>query len=230
MRYIFVLVFFLLISCNATGAILVYDDIGVEGSPLMLRVKTHEGPFRKGGVSVEFFVNGRFYGKGLSGGDGYAYKEFLPATPGLYRIKVVSKSGDDTGNILILKKGSGIFLIDIDEIRESPFSDRLRKDTERGISRLRKRYHVIFIYKGEINKRVKRWLIDKGFRDIPLLVFSGVELFEEINEKGLRIMGILGTPDLIDMARRYRIRFYTFDETDEVEPLDDWNDLLRKLK
>ncbi len=227
---IFLVLGFLFISRDVSSEILVYDDIGVNGSPLMLRVKTYEGFFKKGGVPLRFFVNNRFYGKGLSGGDGYGYKEFLPTMPSLYKIKVVSPSGDDTGNVLILDKGSSIFIIDIDEIKENSFSNRLRKNTKKGILRLKKRYHVIFIYKGDIKKGIKKWLQDNSFKDIPILIFNGEELFEEIMGKGLKIVGILGTPDIIDLARRYKIKFFTFSETDELEPLNDWDDLLRRVR
>ncbi len=46
--------------------------------------------FSKGGELVEFFVDRESIGKTLSGGDGVAFKAFIPAKTGLHQIRVNS--------------------------------------------------------------------------------------------------------------------------------------------
>jgi hypothetical protein len=72
----------------ALSEISVYDIVTISGRAVMLRAETKAGFFAEGGSLVEFFINGRSIGKNLSGGDGIAFKPFVPVREGTYKLRV----------------------------------------------------------------------------------------------------------------------------------------------
>src|SRR4030042_6926262 len=75
--------------------VIVSDMIALRGKEVMLRAETRGKLFPRGGEVVESFVDGKSIGKSLSGGDGFAFRQFTPQKTGLYQITV--KSGKDKG-------------------------------------------------------------------------------------------------------------------------------------
>ena len=84
--FISVVVFFIF-PALAVSDVIVHDMVVRSGNEVMLKAEVKGKLFSKGGVTVEFFVNGKSIGKSLSGGDGLAFKQFVPHVTSLYKVK-----------------------------------------------------------------------------------------------------------------------------------------------
>ncbi len=195
----------------------------------MFSAETKKGLFRKGGVVVEFFVNNKSIGKSLSGGDGVAYKAFKPHDTGL--VKVMVKTGDEKEEALILclKKGQTILLIDIETLKEAPFSSIRRKDSREVIKRLSRRFPLVYLLTGFMSqKEAKQWLQKNGYPLAPLLRFKE-EMFSEIKEMGLLIRAVIASPELAQEAVFHRLRTFSFNETEGAIEIESWKELEKKI-
>ncbi|HKZ56501.1 MAG TPA: hypothetical protein VJ024_02245, partial [Thermodesulfovibrionales bacterium] len=72
------IIVFFISPTKAFPDIIIHDIVVPAGKEVMLRAEVKGKLFRKGGELIEFFVNGKSIGKSLSGGDGFAYKQFIP--------------------------------------------------------------------------------------------------------------------------------------------------------
>jgi hypothetical protein len=107
LRYFFIFFTFLLLFLFPTTGfsdILADDMLVFKGEETLLSAQTRGKFFSEGGRLVEFFLNGKSLGKSLSGGDGFAYKQFTPRKSGLVHIAVKSGDDEDTCVLLSLKK------------------------------------------------------------------------------------------------------------------------------
>lgn len=195
----------------------------------MLSAETKKGLFRRGGVVVEFFINKRSIGKSLSGGDGVAYKAFTSQRTGL--MKVTVKTADERAEALLLclERGQEIILIDIETIKEGPFSSIPRKDSKEVIKRLNRRYPVVYLRSGFISrKEASQWLEKNGFPTAPLLDFQE-GLFSELKELGLLIRAIIGSAEVSEIAVLYKVKVLSFDDIDNTIAVDSWKDIEKKI-
>ncbi|GFP33526.1 hypothetical protein HKBW3S42_01863, partial [Candidatus Hakubella thermalkaliphila] len=87
------------------------------------------------------------------GGDGVACKEFKAEKTGLYKISAVSGKDKDSGILLSLKKGAGIVFIDIEGSMFAPMSGKPRKDSQKVIKAIAKRFPVVYLQAGILDIR-----------------------------------------------------------------------------
>ena len=73
---------FFLFPAAIFSEVIVQDMIAPKGKEIMLSVEIRGKLFIKGGEVVEIFVDGRPLGRSLSGGDGFAFKQFTPLKTG----------------------------------------------------------------------------------------------------------------------------------------------------
>jgi hypothetical protein len=212
--------------------IIVHDMIALRGEVTMLSAETKGTILRHGGEIVEFIVNGKSLGKSLSGGDGYAFKQFIPPKTGLYQIIVKSRNEENSGSLLSLKKGARIVFIDIEHgLFEGLFSKRPRSGSQEVLRRLSKKSPVVFLQTGILSTNaVRTWLKNNGFPDLPLIQWDQGSLFDEINGKGLKIKAIIGGEQVIESAGKYKPKAFSFGEVEGAEKVNDWGEIGRKLK
>ena len=123
----------------ALSRVLVYDDVALKGHEVMLRAETRGVLFSKGREVVEFTVDGRSIGKNLSGTDGFAVKEFIPARTGLYKINVKSGEDKDSGLLLALERKTRIVFIDVGVPLEGPFEAE-KPGSSKAVTRIHKKF------------------------------------------------------------------------------------------
>jgi hypothetical protein len=226
----FILLFFFC-PCFAYTEIVVYDNVALKGEEVMLQAETRGKVFRKGGELVEFHVNGRPIGKRLSGGDGFAFLAFTPRRGGLYRITAQSGQEEGKGLLLTLQKSDTIVFIDIDgSLIEGLFSKSPRKNSQKMVERIAKKFPVVCLQTGFAGiTELKRWLKTNGLPDMPVLAWKEGDIFTEIHDKGLGIHAVIGSEPVIAAARRYRPSIFSFQDTEDAEPVNDWDEIARKL-
>ena len=223
---------FFLFPATIFSEVIVHDMIAPKGKEIMLSVEIRGKLFSKGGEVVEIFVDGRPLGRSLSGGDGFAFKQFIPLKTGMYRITAKSAKEEGKGLLLSLKKGERIIFIDVEgSLFEGVLSGMPKKVSQEAIKKIAKRFPVVFLQTGLRSiKAIKTWLKENGFIDLPVIPWERGMIFDEIAEKGLKIKAIIGNQSVIESAKGYKPKSFSFEEVEDAEEVRDWEEIGKKLK
>ncbi|HAM49632.1 MAG TPA: hypothetical protein DCP92_02645 [Nitrospiraceae bacterium] len=222
----------LIFPSKALPEVIVQDTIAIKGEDVVLAAETRGRFFKRGGEVVEFFVDRRSLGKVLSGGDGVAFKTFLPKKASLYRIAV--KAGQDEGHglLLSLEKGSRIVFVDVEaSLMEELFSGKSKQGSQAAVRDIQRRFPVVFLQTGPLSaKQVKEWLKEHGFIKSPLLPWKQGAVFDDMIGKGFRIRAIIGGPDVIESAKGYTTSAFSFEEEENAREVKDWEEIRKTLR
>lgn len=216
----------------SNSAVVVHDDIAVINKEVRITAQTKGGFFAKGGQLVEFIVNDRSLGTVLSGGDGYAYKTFVPRGRGLQ--EVIARHGDDKGKgaLLSLPKGSSMVFIDFEgALLRSFFSEETIRDSRHAIGEIKKKYPVVYLqseFMGLI--LIKEWLRENEFPESVVLPLGNGAVFDNINRKGFRIKAVVGGKKLIDAAAKYKAKAFSFEDIENAIKVNNWEELEKSIK
>lgn len=221
---------FLFLPNPAYSEVIFYDAIALKNETVMLEARTKGKIFSRGGEVVEFLVGGESIGKVLSGGDGFAFKEFIAQKIGLYKIEAVAGKDKDKGTLLSLEKGAGIVFIDVEGSLHILSSKGPPEDSKKVIRAISRRFHVVYLQTFVVGvKAMKKWLKENGFVEAPVLSWKGGDVFQEISKKGLKIKLIIGRPDVIESAKEFKQRAFSFIEVEGAEEVKDWEEIGKKL-
>lgn len=221
----------LLLPAVAQPEVTVHDAVAATGREVMLRAETGSGFFGTAGVLVEFFVDGRPVGKNLSGGDGVAFLSFVPRTARLHRIRVQAEGGRAEGLLLAVKESAELVLIDVDgALIERSLTMKPRPGSAEAVKKLLRRYPVVYLGSGFLGSAAMKTLLkERGFPEAPLIP-GGDGVFEALREKRLKIRAVIGKPELVQAARGYTKRAFSFEAAGDAEPAEDWEEVLRKVR
>jgi hypothetical protein len=222
--------FVLLLPMAIHAEIVVYDSITAFKKPVMLKALTKGIVFPKGGVLVDFFVNGKHLGKTLSGGDGYAFFKYIPTRYGVNTVMVKSTDESAEGSLLVARKNENIVLLGIEgTIIESIFSREPKKGSVEGIKKIMGKYRVIYLTTMLGSNRSRKWLKEGGLPLSLILPWTGVDLLDELCDLGIKIIAIIGSASLIEESSEHVKKRYSFDDTENGIVVKDWNELVKKL-
>jgi hypothetical protein len=221
--------FFPAVSC---AGVVVYDAVAVVGREVRLKAETKGTFFRKGGELVEFFVDGKSLGKTLSGGDGEAYKSFTPAKTGLLEVSVKSGSDEDAGVLLVLKKGAGIVLVEIiGGLAEKSTPPAGRPGSREAMKKLQARFPVVYVQSVNLDiAATRKWLDDNEYPEAPVLPWDSGALFKPITAMGLSIRAVVGNPEFIESATKWKPEAFSFEQMKGTVRLRHWKEMEEKLK
>jgi len=217
---------------TASGRVIIGDIIALNQQRVMLRAKTTGKFFTKGGQIVEFFVDGESIGKTLSGGDGVAFKSFTPMKIGLYQIRAASGEDIGSGFLFSLKKYTGIVFIDVEgSLLQMRFSTASKKGSQKAIEEIYKKFPVVLLQTGFFGVTiVKAWLKKNNFPELPVVQWRQGAIFQEITQNELRIHAVIGSSSVIESAKDYNGRSFSFDALENSEVVKDWAEVVKKLK
>lgn len=206
--------------------------VAIRGKEVMISAETRGKLFRKGGEIVEFLVDGKSLGKSLSGGDGFAFKQFRPLRAGLYRIASKSGGEEGKGTLLSLRKGEGIVFIDVkDGLFEGVFSERPKKGSQEAIRNLARKFPVILLQTGfPGTEAIKTWLRENDFISLPVIPWDQGAVFDDMKGRGLKIRAVIGGASIIESAAEYKPRAFSFGEAEGAAEVKDWKEIGKKLK
>ncbi len=223
---------FVIFPAGVQSEVVIYDMVVPVGKEVMLKAKVRGKLFSKGGVIVEFFVNSKSVGKGLSGGDGLAFKQFAQPVTGLYQIKAKSNSDEGRGLLLSLKKGSGIVFIDVEGSLIEKFSYKPKQGSYKVIKLIQKKFPVVFLHTtGFLNLRsIKEWLKKNEFPELPVIPWEQGSAFSNLHDEGFKIKAVIGSPDVIGSAKEYKPLAFSFEQTEDAVEVRDWEEIRKKLK
>jgi len=236
MKFFAILISSIIFSCinsvDVFSEVIVHDMIAIRGEEVMLKVETKGKLLSRGGEIVEFIVDGKSFGKSLSGGDGFAFKEFKPLKVGRYQVTAKSGKEEGRGLLLSLRKGDRIIFVDVEgSLLEGMFSERPKKGSQETITNLSSKFPIIFLQTGMLNTRdIKVWLKQNGFKESPVLQWNQGMIFDEIKGKGLKIKAVIGSPSVIQSAKAFKPKAYSFEEVENAEEVKEWEEIGKKLK
>jgi hypothetical protein len=228
---LFISIFLLFIlPATVLPDIIVYDIVVPAGKEVMLKAEVKGKFFRKGGELVEFYVNKKYIGKILSGGDGFAFKQFIPSKTGKYQITAKVGKDEGKGLLLSLKKGSRIVVVDVEGSLLERFTNKPGQGSQKVIKVINKRFPVIFIKTGPLSTTsVKEWLRKNEFPDLPLIPWEQGTVFSELAGEGFRIKAVIGNADVINSSKEYKPLAFSFEEVEDAVEVKDWEEIRRKL-
>jgi|WetSurMetagenome_2_1015567.scaffolds.fasta_scaffold05589_8 hypothetical protein len=220
------------VSSPARADVVVYDAVAVVGKEVRLKAETRGTFFRKGGELVEFFVDGKSLGKALSGGDGEAYKAFTSAKTGLLEVSVKAGSDEDEGVLLVLKKGAAIVFVEIiGGLAETGMPPTGRPGSREAMKKLQARFPVVYVQSSNIDiAATRKWLDDNEYPEAPVLPWDGGALFKPITGMGLNIRAVVGNPQFIESAAKWKPQSFSFEPVKGVVRLRHWKEMEEKLK
>ena len=226
------ILFFCLIPNVVFSRVVVFDHIVIKGQKVMLKAETRGRLFPKGGELVSFFVSGNAIGKNLSGGDGVAYKAFVPETSGMLSLEVRSGEDKASGLVLSLEKGQGVVFVDIEgALARKGLSMEPRPGGQKAIAAISAKLPVVFLQTSIVGRGLlKRWLKENNFPELPVLSWRNGMVFEETVEKDLKLKAIIASPKVIESAQKYNPRAYSLEETDNAQEVDDWSKIAKALE
>jgi hypothetical protein len=212
--------------------VIVHDLITPQAQKIMLKAETKGKLFHKGGEVVEFFVDGKSIGSVLSGGDGFAFKQFTPQKLGTYRI--TTKSGADAahGILLSLKRGTEIVFVDVEgSLFREQFSEKVRDGSQKAIREINRRLPVVFLHSGIAGaKKLKAMLEEHGFPSLPVVPWDDGKIFDELHEIGFGMKAVIGRPEIIESAKEYHPDTFTFQESEGAHEVKEWEEISNTLK
>lgn len=216
----------------ASSEIIVHDMISPGSAEVMLKAETRGTLLRKGGEVIEFFIKKKSIGKTLSGGDGIAFRQFSPRSPGLYQIIAKSGGEEGMGCLLSLRQGARLLFVDVEgALLDSMLSLKPRKGSQQMIKQLSEKMPVVYLQTGMLGvSATKKWLREQGFREQPVLPWEQGIVFDETAEKGLMIKAIIGGPKVIGSAGSHTAKKYSFEDVEGAEEVRDWEEIGRRLK
>jgi hypothetical protein len=214
------------------AGVVVNDAVAVVGKEVRLKAETKGTFFRRGGELVEFFVDGKSLGKTLSGGDGEAWKSFTPSKTGLMEISAKSGSDEDEGVLLVLKKGAAIVFVEIiGGLAETGMPPTGRPGSREAMKKLQARFPVVYIQSSNIDiAATRKWLDDNEYPEAPVLPWDGGALFKPITVMGLNIRAVIGNPQFIESAAKWKPESFSFEPVKGVVRLRHWKEMEEKLK
>lgn len=223
---------FCMFPLDALSEVIVHDLVVPEREKAMLRGETKGKFFSKGGEVIEFFVDSKSLGSTLSGGDGLAYRQFVPPGAGLYHIRARSGNEKGTGVLLALKKGIGIVFIDLEgSVLGGLFSRQPVSGSKKAIKEISRRFPVVYVQSGFVGTgMLKEWLKENGFMGFPVVPWKNGAIFDEMHDKGFIIKAIIGGPHVVQSAIKYHPLAFTFQKDDNAVEVKNWEEIRKRIK
>ncbi|WP_447968089.1 hypothetical protein [Nitrospira sp. M1] len=192
------------------GATLVVEDVlvlpgkGTQLKAFLFRGQSNGKRVGLGGEAIDFFVQNRLMGQGMTGEDGYAYLDYTPRLRGNLTItaKVQNSSRvsdqESTGFLFVWERRRPILLVDIGAL----FPANVQSDLMQSLTSLQMGseslpdheqdssfeleklgefyYNIVYLYRStsESNQAMQLWLKQHGFPPgIPMMVQPGPKAF-----------------------------------------------------
>lgn len=222
----------ILTPATSSSSVLIFDVLALKKEEVMLKAETRGVLFPKGGEIIEFFVDGDSIGNALSGGDGIAYKSFVPQKTGTHEISVRYGDESDRGLLLSLKKGSGIVFIDVEGSKLlNPFSKEPLEKKRDVIANIMKKYSLVYLKTGLLDIRsIRAWIRKNEFPESVIMPWREGEVFSETDRKKLAIKAVIGSQQVIESAKEYTPQAYSFEELEGAEKVYEWKDIEKELR
>jgi len=212
---------------TSLGGIVVFDRAAGSGSAVTLKAQTRGKIFAKGGERVEFLLDSSSIGRTLSGGDGYAYLEYVPKKSGRRIITVKAMDEQAEGVLLVVKHGGSAVLIDVaGSIAEHPLTLKPGEGSQDAIREISKKFPIVYLATGIRGEHfIREWLEDNGYPRSAVLPWNNGKVFDEITSYGIKLKAVIGSAAVIESAAKYKTLGISFEETEKAERVKSWEEI-----
>lgn len=235
------LLLWLAVPFVVSAEVTVFDALAAVGRPVWVSAQTRGRFLAQGGVMAHFTVDGTPVGSRLSGGDGYAYMEYTPESPGLKTVEArtdkVTGSDRGTGLVLAVTPAMKIVVVEITGMPDlyATFGVRQEHEEKKGaaedLRKISRNYTVVYgagaVGIEEARKRVHK----KGFPESAILTGKRGQTCEDIKESGLTVAAAIGTGEFLRHWAQCAQQRFSFEEEKGggVVTVESWEEVERKL-
>ena len=213
------------------GAVFIFDQVTTLNTAVYLKVQTKGRIFSEGGKRVDLYVNDKKIKRILTGGDGYGYHKYMPATPGLIPIEARSEGHRDTGILLVVDKGDKVILIEVESgLKESPLSDRARRDSRQAVGDLTQKYKVVYFHSFLGTMLFENWLEKEKFPESAVLKWQGAAMLRSLQNRGINLYAVIGSASMVSEAKNHIPKRCTFEETEDGRTIKDWEEIMELIQ
>ena len=228
---IFVPGIMVLLASISYARVIIFDQVTTLNTDVFLKVQTKGRFFSEGGKLVDIYVEDKKIKRILTGGDGYGYHRYTPRRTGMIPIEARAEGYRDTGNLLVVDKDDQVLLIEIESaLRESPLSDRPRRESRHVLADLAKKYKIIYLNNLLGAMLFKGWLQKEKFPESAVLKWGGAGMLKSLENRGIKLHAIIGSAGTISEAKKYIQKRYTFEETKDGRRVDDWEEIMELIQ
>jgi hypothetical protein len=230
-RLIYVSGMMFLFASISHGGVIIFDQVTTRNTEVYLKVQTKGRFFSEGGKLVDIYVNEKKIRRILTGSDGYGYHKYTPQRTGKVPIEARSEGHRGTGILLVVDKDDKVILIEIGSaLKESPLSDRPRRDSRHVVGDLAKKYKVIYLKSLLGAMFFEGWLKEEKFPESAVLKWQGADLLKSLTNRGIKLYAIIGSANTVSEAKKHILKRYTFEETQNGQMVEDWEEILELLE
>ena len=213
------------------GGVFIFDQVTTLNTEVVLKVQTKGRFFSEGGKLVDIYVEDKKIKRILTGGDGYGYHRYTPRRTGMVPIEARAEGRRDTGNMLVVDKDDKVILIEIESaLKESPLSDRPRRDSRHVLTDLAKKYRVIYLNNLLGAMLFEGWLKKEKFPESAVLMWQGARMLKSLTNRGIKLHAIIGSAGMVSEAKKHIQKRYTFEETNDGRKVEDWEEIMELIQ
>ncbi len=213
------------------GGVFIFDQVTTLNTQVYLKVQTRGRFFSEGGKLVDIYVEDKKIKRILTGGDGYGYHRYTPQRTGMVPIEVRAEGHRDTGILLVVDKDDKVILIEIESaLKESPLSDRPRRDSRYIVADLAQEYKVVYLNNLLGAILFEGWLKKEKFPESAVLKWQGANTLKTLTGRGIKLHAIIGSANTISQAKKHIQKRYTFEETKDGHMVDDWEEIMEFIR
>jgi hypothetical protein len=215
----------------AWSRVVVHDLVVPKAQNALLQIETKGRFFPKGGEQVEVFVGGTSLGKTLSGGDGMAYKPFVPKKAGLYPIEARWGEKIGAGALLALNQNAAIVLVDVEgALLNNPITRQPLPGSRHALETIAKQQPVVFLRTGLVwVEAIKGWLAEHAYAQTPVLPWNGGAVLDDMADKGITVKAFICGANLVDPAAGRAEIIFCFDEVEGSVRVTTWQEIVDRL-
>ena len=182
------------------GGVFISDQVTTLNTNVYLKVQTKGRIFSEGGKRVD-----------------------------LYEAR--SEGHRDTGILLVVDKGDKVILIEVESgLKESPLSDRARRDSRQAVRDLTQKYKVVYFNSFLGTILFESWLEKEKFPESAVLKWQGAAMLRTLQNRGINLHAIIGSASMISEAKEHINNRYTFEETEDGRTVKNWEEIMEFIR
>jgi hypothetical protein len=218
-------------ASSSYGGVFISDQITTLNTDVYLKVQTRGRFFSEGGKLVDIYVDNKKIKRILTGGDGYGYQRYTPQRTGMVPMEARAEGHRDTGILLVVDKDDKVILIEIESaLKESPLSDRPRRDSRHIVTDLAKEYKIVYLNNLLGAILFEGWLKKEKFPESAVLKWQGANTLKRLTGRGIKLHAIIGSANTISAAKKHIQNRYSFEETKDGHMVKDWEEIMELIR
>ena len=208
------------------GGVIVFDEVTGLNHPIFVKVFTRGKLFPQGGQLVTVTIGQLVSQTILTGGDGYGFLNFTPQQAGEVLVEATYNNESATAKILVMAPTDQAIVTAIEGgLRKDLFTAEPRQHSHDVLKRLARKYKLIYLYGIFGRAFAQNWLKINRFPEAILLKNQGKAKIKQLHERGVQIVALIGSAELVASSTPYVKKVIAFSEAEDVNVVEDWQEI-----